>query len=261
VALSLLGLMLLVLAAVAAAAQYTTPPRWVEWPLFAFGVMAVMTGLGMALLGTLGRRFGGFLAAGLSLTVLAVPFGAIADNQPLASEEAAVEPAFYVGGVSSDYIRPMTPEEAAGGVSYDAGDLTVDLTAPEIMSAGDLTVDVELGAGRTVLILPPDTPVVVKARVSMGRISTANLPSDLWTVTTTGGGVRYDDDYDDDYDDYDYDDYDGSADEPSSRYYLGDTAGLGVSATVKSKVEASDGRPTLTVNFRCSAGDLEIHPS
>ncbi|MDR2454343.1 MAG: PspC domain-containing protein [Bifidobacteriaceae bacterium] len=249
--LSMLGVMLLALAGAVGIGRYAAWGWNISMAGLAFGVMAVLTGIGMVVLGALGRRFGGFLAAGLTLTVLAAPIGAIVDDYFPSSliayhEEGAATayaPEYFSSYVSEgEYFQPAHPDELAmQPLSFGAGDITVDLTAPGLLTAGDLTVDISLDFGHAVIVLPRDTPVVVNARVTAGRISTYQLPDDLWTVSSADTSIG-----------------ETTGRETGEEKHLYEVAGVGARATIVSSVEASDSRPTLTVNYRSTAGDLEL---
>lgn len=120
-----------------------------------FAPAAAVVVVGLALLLSLagGRGRGGLVPLGIVLLAVAVAVGVGADR--------------FAGPVGDRTITPsVTGWPAAAQVS--AGTVTVDLTRGELPAAG--RVDVELGAGRVVVLLPADRTVRVHGTVVMGTV-------------------------------------------------------------------------------------------
>jgi hypothetical protein len=125
------------------------------------------------------------------------------------------------------------------------GDMFVDLSDPEIMRDGDLSVDVSLGVGSTTLVVPEGLPVVIHASIGTGAIESDDLDPD-WSISWTGGGASIE----------------------SSRRALGqywkpywdDTAagGINIALTAQSAAATEGGKPPLTIEYAGSIGLLRI---
>jgi hypothetical protein len=222
--LALIGAMMLALAGLMAAAQYYFSDGWLDHTAFTFGVMLVLLGGGLVVLGGLGRRFGGFLAAGLTLALVGLP---VVETISGAHRRPSAE--VYVGELE---FVPMDADEAEAGFWGDAGDLMVDLTTHAILAERDVTTEIQLEAGEADLMVPDDVPVTINARISAGEISADKLDPALWEVRIEARPGA------------------GGANE---------AGGIGVNAVIVSKTKVDADHPhALTVNFQGRVGNLEI---
>lgn len=130
--------------------QAGVPVAWRAFPA------AALILIGIALLGTLlgGRGRGVLIALGLVTMLVAVAVGVGADR--------------YGGPVGDRLVAP-TVSEWPVQQQVSAGTVTVDLTRHPLPEAGRLEVDV--GAGRIVLMLPDDRTVGIDATVTAGKIT------------------------------------------------------------------------------------------
>jgi hypothetical protein len=138
----------------------------------ALGVALVLMGLGLIVLGLMGRRAGGFVAASLVLALFAVPAVALADA------------AHKSGGrlTAGDYsYTPTTQSQAERGFGVSMGQIRVDLTKVPLKDGQTVYVTVGVGMGRATVVVPKDEAVVVNALVSAGEIDTEELPGG-WEV-------------------------------------------------------------------------------
>jgi len=84
--------------------------------------------------------------------------------------------------------RPTTVAALADTYAFGVGSVVLDLSAidaAELAAAGTTTVDVELGVGDLLVILPQDVTVVISASIGIGQI-------DLAGRTSSGLGVSAD---------------------------------------------------------------------
>jgi hypothetical protein len=239
--------MLLVMAGVVALGRYTDWLDGYALAVLCWGLALVVMGAGLIVLGLLGRRAGSFVAASIILALVAVPVGAGAGV--LAVTDGSLS-------AGSSFSRPQTAAVAANGYSLGIGDLTVDLTDPAILEAGDLTVDVSVGIGNATVVVPGDRSVIVNASLATGQIWAGGLDPDGWSVTWPGLGDGHDwaDDYWDgrDWEDRDWVDWDDLSDDPRS------VDGIAVSLTAMTEAAADGRQPLLTVDYRGSIGRLRI---
>jgi hypothetical protein len=250
--------MMLALAVIVALGRYTYLLEQVSLTPFTFGVMLVMFGGGMILLGVLGRRFGAFLAVACVLVFTAWPASALAHQWRWDQ---------YNVGIRVDNVgfEPTDPYEAEAGQHLSAGDLYANLLHRSIVAHRDVTVPIQLDAGRTQIVLPYDIPVVVHANIDIGAISLYGMSSEDWIVETTGGpfkGISYE--YDDVYSDgHPYSTEDGSINftntDSSDPHSLGEIGGINVDVILRSRVEVSEANPyTLTVDASSWTGQIEF---
>jgi hypothetical protein len=225
--------MMLLLAALMAAGAYT---GWFEdrsLAGFVFGAMLFGLGGGMVLLGALGRRFGSFLAAGLTLALVGTPMAEAVDGRDHFDWSYRM-PATVVDSI---YVfEPHTWDEAAEGVPpIAAGALRADLTDRAILADGDIDLDIEFGAGTATLTVPDDVPVTVEIEIGMGAAQIDPLDKSKWSVTGSAAVGGY------------------SSDGTSG-------GGIWHESVITSKVDVNDDHPhRLTVYVRGGAGELTIH--
>jgi hypothetical protein len=226
IALALSGILMLALAGQLALLRFTEWGEWISSPTaFVFGAMLTLTGSGMMLLGLLGRRFGGFLALGLTMSLLAVPLSLVTVTQSAWHNGPSQYSAVLIG---DDHAAPTNSDEAAAGFHLAVGSLSVDLTNDAIAADRDVVVDVSLQIGRAQLLVPAATPVIVNARLEAGDISLGTSYMNSWRALGGDGGGA---------------------------------TGIGVRQSFASGVDVGPERPfTLTVNFTGGFGRLEIIP-
>jgi hypothetical protein len=252
VTLTLVGLMLLVLAGIAALGAFTYGFGNYSSAAIAFGAMLVMLGAGLMLLGALGRRFGSFLAAGLTMAVLAAPvleatgwdrhpWYTRIDGHRVSLRASAPMP---VGDI---FVRPSTADEAEETIHVTAGTTEVDLTDPFILEERDVTVDISMTAGQTTLILPLGVPVELNASWTAGNMTLDDLDPDEWIFREVGGRAVLDGE-------------ESSGRDPRDPESLpSNIGGAGVDVTLSSRVQAGGAHPhTLTVNFQGTFGQLDV---
>jgi hypothetical protein len=247
VALALIGLMLLLVAGVAAITRYTNWLGGFAVAGFYVGACLIAIGAGLVVLGLAGRRVGAFIAATTVLTLLGLPVVAGAE---------AMAGARWSWSIGEAEFAPTDRAQAEEGFSMGIGDLVVDLTDPSLTREDDLTVDVSLGIGETTLIVPADRPVVVNATMTTGAIEADELDSEDWSL-----------DWDIDaaklsviWDNPDFGGRYWSRWDPDGREISDggrSAGGLKVALTATSRAEP-DSHPLLTVNCRGSIGSLQI---
>ena len=235
VSLALLGLMILALAGVVAMDRYTT--RLHSWltPGLAVGVIMVVMGLGLVVLGLLGRRAGGFIAVSIILAVLAAPIAATADAIRAGGGRLTV-------GERNFTPRSFQPDNLIYGLSI--GKMTIDLTELQVPKGRTAEVDVSLSMGQANVILPSQTPIEVNVQVDAGAVSTHGL-SPGWQIDDNAGG---------------------DASVVTARQDLWNDIwnrsaeglqGLGVDVTILSS-SALSAQPSIVVNITTSMGQVEL---
>ncbi len=125
----------------------------VPWRMFPAGALVLIGG---ALLATLigGRGRGMLIALGVVTTLLGVAIGVGADR--------------YQGPVGDHLVAPTSADWPVQE-RISAGTMTVDLTRHPLPDAGRLEADV--GAGRIVVLLPPERALSIEASVTAGSIT------------------------------------------------------------------------------------------
>jgi hypothetical protein len=241
VTVALIGLMLLMIAGAVAIGRYT---NWLDSFVivaFCFGLTLTMMGVGLVILGLMGRRSGSFVAASIVLAVLAVP---------VVTGAEAISTANGSWSVGSYDYRPANAGAASRGYSQAVGDLVVDLTDPAIADHQDLTVDVSLGIGETTLVLPHDRPVILIASVTTGQIELDGFDSDEWSVGWSDLRARHRSSSPHNSPAYGWDHWNWD-DAGSSG------GGIKVAVTARNKAASSDA-PALTVNYSGFIGSLRV---
>lgn len=125
----------------------------VPWQMFPAAALIL---IGVALIATLlgGRGRGGLVALGIISIIIAVAVGVGADR--------------YAGPVGDLTVAPAAAEWPVQQ-HISAGTVTVDLTRHPMPAAGQLQVDV--GAGRIVLVLPHESNAGIEATATAGTIT------------------------------------------------------------------------------------------
>jgi len=180
--------MALCIASLVALDRYTT--WFTNWltPGLAIGTVMVLMGLGLMLLGLLGRRAGGFLAASIVLVILAGPIVAGADAVKAGGGTITVGERTYVP-------RSIDRDVLFYGLSI--GKMTVDLTELQIPKGEVAEVEIAVSMGQANVILPDQTAIELDVQVNAGVVATHGLDpgwqfDDLATrgisITTGRGG-------------------------------------------------------------------------
>lgn len=81
------------------------------------------------------------------------------------------------GGVGEREYRPASATEIRDGYELGVGQLVVDLRDARLPD-GDVPVDLDLGTGEAVLLVPDDVCVASRARVGMGTVRVFDRDSD-----------------------------------------------------------------------------------
>jgi len=227
---ALLGSMAILIAALVAADRYTS---WFDsWltPGLAIGAVLVFMGLGLVVLGLLGRRAGGFVAVSIILVVLAAPIAAMAD-------------AARAGGghlvVGERHFTPVSMADVAEPFGLSMGQVTIDLTELDVPAGQTAHVKVNMSMGQTIVIVPSQTPVTIKANVSAGQVNLAGL-SDSWKIDGTNRrGPAISDRL------------------LTATGLIDDVAGVGVNVTALSP-NANGTNPTITVTVDATIGQVSL---
>jgi hypothetical protein len=125
----------------------------VPWRMFP---AAALVGIGVGLLATLlgGRGRGALIGLGIISTVVAVAVGVGADR--------------YAGPVGDVMVAPTVAEWPVQQ-HISAGTVTVDLTRHPMPETGQLQV--EVGAGQIILVLPQDATAGINASATAGTVT------------------------------------------------------------------------------------------
>jgi hypothetical protein len=124
-------------------------------PVVVLGSALAVVALGL-LVGTLVGRARGLIALGIVLVFLLIPVG------------AAPEGLRVGGGAGERLYQPTSQSELSDRYELGAGELTVDLSKLDIVGSED--VEVSVGMGEVIVLLPPDVAVAVDADVGAGTI-------------------------------------------------------------------------------------------
>jgi hypothetical protein len=252
----LIGLMLIAVAGVLALARYTSFfSGLITLGAFTFGLAVAITGLGLVVLGAMGRRLGAFLAASIVLALIAVPVatGAQALN--------------FSGGrltIGSTYCHPRTADQAENGCSLTIGELRADFTDLDLAAGQTVNTEVSMGIGALTLVVPSDAEVLVEADLRMGDLDATDLDSKDWNFVWSAGlpGAGRDRHV-----------VEGNLDEDSDAAQWGsgwwsgsrladavgrnELGGLGLRLTASSQPTAKNA-PTLNITVRGAIGQLRI---
>ncbi len=75
------------------------------------------------------------------------------------------------GGDVNQVVRPALVADIPARASFRTGTVTYDLSALDLASAtSPTTMDIEIGAGEIVVVVPPDVDVTVNAHVGVGEV-------------------------------------------------------------------------------------------
>ncbi|MDR1442033.1 MAG: PspC domain-containing protein [Bifidobacteriaceae bacterium] len=173
VGIAIVGLMLLVMASVMALSRYTNALEDFVVVTLCLGLALIMMGIGLIILGFMGRRAGLFVAASIVLALVALPMAAAAEAVSVANGSWAAGSFAY---------WPDSPEMTRDGFSAAAGRLTVDLTDTGIRSNDGQPVDVALGIGQASVVLPTDRPITLNAEIGLGEIDVESLTDTGWSL-------------------------------------------------------------------------------
>lgn len=148
--------------------------------LVAFGVALAIVALGVIVAGLLGRRAGGLAPIAVVLAVLSIG-GAIGHKAD--------------SSLDTTSWRPVSANAAETGFSLGAGDATLDLTDPGLVSghsaSSPLSFPVQIGVGRVRIVVPDTTAVEVDASLGAGNIiDTVNSHRTASSGRTEGPGLR-----------------------------------------------------------------------
>lgn len=124
-------------------------------PVVVLGSALAVVALGL-LVGTLVGRARGLIALGIVLVFLLIPVG------------AAPEGLRVGGGAGERLYQPLSQSELSDRYELGVGELTVDLSKLDIVGTED--VEVSVGMGEVIVLLPPDVGVDVDADVGAGTI-------------------------------------------------------------------------------------------
>lgn len=148
--------------------------------LTAAAVMVILSGLGIAIAGALGRTSGGLGALAIVTLLVIVPIGAASDVNW--SNAQFVGDAVY---------RPTEVAKAEQGYNVVAGSVVIDLT--DLPLDGDLvTVPVSVGAGELRVVMPEDVAYTARVRQSAGDFTW--LDDGTRSGVTDGGWRTYESD-------------------------------------------------------------------
>ena len=92
------------------------------------------------------------------------------------------------GGIGERTYRPVSATQIREHYEVGTGRLVVDLRQTDL-SAGDRTIDVDVGMGEAVVVVPDDVCVATDARVGMGATSVFEQTNGGIDVDTDEGGV------------------------------------------------------------------------
>jgi hypothetical protein len=108
------------------------------------------------LVGTVVGRARGLIALGIVLTLVLIPVGAAPDGLRVG------------GGAGERLYQPTSQGDVSDRYELGVGKLTVDLT--NVVVTGTQDIDLAVGVGEVIVLLPPDVAVDVDADVGAGTI-------------------------------------------------------------------------------------------
>ncbi|MBI4260916.1 MAG: hypothetical protein HY658_10160 [Actinobacteria bacterium] len=157
------------------------------WLLDAVGAVDVSVATGLAAL---------LIVVGVALLVLArtgrnkglIVFGSILALLMALASAVDVE---LAGGVGQRDVRARAFADVRGEYRLAVGQLTVNLSDVDDLPAGTTVIDMSVGIGQLVVILPPDTPVVVQGHVGAGQLKLLDREDsgiDVDARVSDGGG-------------------------------------------------------------------------
>ncbi|MDR0365592.1 MAG: PspC domain-containing protein [Bifidobacteriaceae bacterium] len=252
----ILGLMLMAVAGVLAIARYTSFfSGLITLGAFAFGLAVTITGLGLVVLGAMGRRLGAFLAASIVMALIALPVA------------TGAEALSFSGGrltIGTTYCHPRTVDQAEDGCYLTLGELRAEYTDLDLRPGQTVRTEVSMGIGALTLVVPKDAKVSIQADLRIGDLDARELePKDwefVWSAGLPGaGGDRHV---------VEGDLYKGSeASQWGNGWWSGtksasatgrnELGGLGLHLTAASQPTAEN-PPTLNITVRGAMGQLRI---
>ncbi len=138
-------------------------------PVVVLASALAVVALGL-LVGTIVGRARGLIALGIVLVFLLIPVGAAPDGLRVS------------GGAGERLYQPTSQGELSDRYELGVGKLTLDLSEVEVVGTED--VEVSIGMGEVIVLLPPDVAVDVDADVGAGTI-------DFPTGGSEQGGIGY----------------------------------------------------------------------
>jgi phage shock protein PspC (stress-responsive transcriptional regulator) len=138
-------------------------------PVVVLASALAVVALGL-LVGTIVGRARGLIALGIVLVFLLIPVGAAPDGLRVS------------GGAGERLYRPTSQSELSDRYELGVGKLTLDLSKMEVVGTED--IEVSIGMGEVIVLLPPDVAVDVDADVGAGTI-------DFPTGGPEQGGIGY----------------------------------------------------------------------
>jgi hypothetical protein len=139
-------------------------------------VAALVLACGIVAAGSLGRRGGGLVPLAILLTIITANGAAVRES-------------------STHWNRrtwaPTSLPTARDGLNLGAGDTRIDLTSRELVAAASttnpVTIPIEMGAGRLIVVVPDGVGVHLSGSVGLGSIDNR-----LDGSTRGGAGVNQD---------------------------------------------------------------------
>ena len=129
----------------------------------AFALATAVVGVAVVAGALTGRRVGGLVLLG---AVLLVGFGA-----------AAVSPVSVSSGIGERHIHPVTAAELRSDYDLGIGELKVDLGAVQL-EPGRTNVDVQLGIGELVVVVPQGAALEIDAHSGAGKVQVLGRTED-----------------------------------------------------------------------------------
>jgi hypothetical protein len=242
VALALIGASVVAVAATMVLGFFDGSNNRALLPGLAVGAVLAIMGLGLVVLGLMGRRVAGFVAATLAIALTAGPAVAVVHAFQVTGDRTSIGSARY---------RPQTAGAADKPFTVTMGNLVVDLRDLPVSKDRPLTIDIGVGMGRAKVILPADVPVLVEGSVEAGGFIARSFDDD-WLIGSSGlqqqgTGLQWWSAYGETER---WSEFRGSAAVSAAHGDYREAEGVGVSLTGKSPEVADGEAPWLTVTAK-----------